>query len=225
MGRNMPLLTRLNHFGWNRAYARGIRIQRMSLIIAFTFTTQICWAQVRITSLSRLGELTWTNSVTTRFRAPIYSVEWTSSPTGKTWHVLAVVTNKTSIVVTNSQSWSSAATFYRVVWINGSVWRYSGYNSQSLITSGKVYVSTSFDTGRWYLTNAGPSIPFFPDGSGPLQPCFVEALCLQCGVESCFWVDGPWSEPVSFGYWHWEGGILPSMATGPFIVERIVNGN
>jgi len=226
MGRNMPLLTRLNHFGWNRAYARGIGMKRVSLLIAFTFATHTCWAQVRLTSLSRLGELTWTNLVNTRFAAPIYRVEWASSPTGKTWNVLAVVTNRTSIAVTNSPSWSSAATFYRVGWTNGNVWRYSGYDSQSLVATGKMYVSASFDTGTWYLTKVGSSpLWFYPTGNGPLQPCSVGGLCLQCGGESCFGVDGPWSGPVSFGYWHWEGGIIPSTATGSFIVERIANGN
>jgi len=194
-----------------------------------------CLAQVRIRSLSPAGRLAWTNAVVGPYPAAVYRVEWARSPTGS-WSSLAVVTNQTSLTITNPSPVGAPSTFYRVAWTNGHVWRCSIYGTQGLEATGKLYFSASFNSGTWYMTNANP-----PGGAwrilgrGTLalgtptgQPTFdtirIDFLPYIADGDE-FWLELPWPmrEPL-FGTWY-QSFQFGGTNSGAFVAEKIVNGH
>jgi len=126
--------------------------------------------QVRITSVSSSGALTWTNSA----KVAAYSLEWADRPAGP-WRAFDTLTNLNSIWVTTNQvtvqvPLTNTPAFYRVAWIPPDpigVWDYRGYDFQgSLVITGQLNlpsmsaVATNPLVNRvlcsWNLQYAGP---------------------------------------------------------------------
>ena len=115
---------------------------RLLLAAAAALVGAVAWAQLRITSLSSDGNLTWTNSA----RAGAYRVEWTDSPVGQ-WRAFDTQTNLNSIwVLTNRVAvqvpLSNTPTLYRVGWTLPEalgLWDYWCYNTNgTLIATGQL---------------------------------------------------------------------------------------
>src|SRR6266496_4691543 len=97
------------------------------LVAAAVLVGAVAPAQLRITSFTSNGELTWTNAA----KVGGYRLEWASSPNGS-WNPATTnlaQTNRVTVQVPLSNS----PALYRVVWMAPDpigVWDYRGYDSQ-----------------------------------------------------------------------------------------------
>ncbi len=134
--------------------------------------------------------------------------------------------------ITNLPPTDQGQTFYRVVWTNGQVWSYKGYDGQTLIVTGKLYLKISdfghVDGGSWSLARTGsPGSSWHRAGAGPLDSCLdcdgKVYLWPYC-CDNTFWLDGldPFSN-TSTGAWHWSG-FAGELLGGTFTAEKIING-
>ena len=186
-------------------------------------------AQVKITAFNPQGWLAWTNLAGASLPA-LYRIDWSLSPAGP-WHPLTN-TSQTSISFTNSLPTAAAPAFYRVMWTNGEVWSYEGYDSQSLSVTGRLYLSVAhlenciIDGGAWNLTPTTRG-GYYRTGSGALWPLYDQGL--DCGhlidfspdaTDNYYWVDvlnrgtNTWT-----GAWYWSGPA--TSAQGTFIARKI----
>ena len=114
-------------------------------------------AQLRITSFTSTGELTWTNSP----RVGAYRVQWADSPAGP-WNAFDAPTDLNLILAETNRirvqvPLSNAPAFYRVIWIPPEpvgVWDYWGYDAQGVLVV----------TGVLNLAWATNSPPYYPGG-------------------------------------------------------------
>jgi hypothetical protein len=190
--------------------------------------------QVKIISVEQSGRLAWTNPIQPGISdllpdtVPVYRVERAGSPTDP-W---SAVTNTSQTSITNLPPTDQGQTFYRVVWTNGQVWSYNGYDGQSLIVTGKLYLSVSefglIDSGSWSLARTGsPGSSWHRAGAGPLDSCIDcdgKVYFWPYCCDDTFWLDGhdrfsnTWT-----GAWHWDG-FAGDVLDGTFTAERILNG-
>lgn len=116
-------------------------------------------AQLRVTSLTPGGELTWTNSVSNAR----YRVEWAASP-GGTWQPFEAFTNLNSIRVTNASVTVQLppvqeARYYRVIWSDAPLFaglyevRECSSTNDELVVSGTIWLSGDPGSGYVYGTS------------------------------------------------------------------------
>jgi hypothetical protein len=127
------------------------------------------WPQLRITSFSSGGDLTWTNSAA----LGAYRVEWAESPTGQ-WKSFDTLTNLNLVLaktnrITVQVPQPNELGFYRVAWLPPQPigdWEYRGYDRQgALVVTGQLSITstTLLSTnppgygvqGSWNLQYAG----------------------------------------------------------------------
>ena len=186
-------------------------------------------AQIKITAFGPESGLTWTNLAAAGLRAsPIYQVDRSSSPTGS-WETL---TNTSQTSMTNIQPIGPGPAVYRVTWTNGQVWSYEGYSSQSLVSTGTLYVGVSqpsaclIDGGAYNLAPGSP----YRSGHGELWEggCgltdYDEITFAPFANDDYFWIEvtSPGADTWT-GNWHWDGFALS--AQGPFVARRMINGH
>ena len=201
------------------------------LAIAVFLVALMSWAQVKLFPFTRGGTLAWTNWVGPGMAdvlpddAPGYHVESATSVDGP-W---SFVTNTTSnFVSVGPPSTATAGQYYRIAWTNGQMWSYKGYQGESLIVTGSLYLNISafglVDGGSWYFTRIGGSaLQWHRVGSNTLDSCldcsgqvFFAPYC----CDNDFWLDGP--QPTSMvwtGSWHYRG--FADQTNGQFVAERI----
>jgi hypothetical protein len=143
---------------------------RIALTMAAVLLPLAALPQVRFTSFTSSGALTWTNSAI----VGAYSLEWADRPAGP-WRAFDTLTNLNSIWVTTN--WVSVQVpvtntpaFYRVAWIPPDpigVWDYRGFDRHgTLVITGQLNMSSSTVLatdpgvnrvlGSWNLQYAGP---------------------------------------------------------------------
>lgn len=211
-------------------------MRRLIIGAAVALAAFVALPQVRIVSLGRNGDLTWTNLAGAGSVAPVYRIESAGSVTGP-WSELALVTNQTSVTTTNASA-DPFALFYRVAWTNGEVWSYRGYDSAGLAVTGRLYIASPFVPwvkGAWSFAHARSNANSnhrtgHGSLSGALQEPFVNPMlrvdCLtRVFDEGEFWLDGlPPTNNSWSGVWRWRGGIWAYMTNGPFTAEKVTNG-
>jgi len=213
-------------------------MKRVLVAGAVTLASTSSWAQVRILSPTEPGRLAWTNSVSDQSVPPIYRIERAGSPSGD-WTPLAVVTNESSISLTNAGAGDPHDAFFRVAWTNGEVWNFQGFYNNGLVVTGKLYFadSNAFDDGAlhqgsWIFRAAGDGKGFYRLGTGELLAYLSDPasnfLAIEFSPYCCdnyFCLMGLWPLADEWsGSWAWAGYGGPSVA-GTFAAQRIANGN
>jgi len=207
---------------------------KAQLCFILMLLTAAAIAQVRILPVSSLGILSWTNWIEAGLdepfpndTVPVYRVESASWITG-TWSSLTN-TSKTSVllpVLTNSP-----ASFYRVVWTNGQIWNYRAYAKDTLIVTGKLYVSVNesyVDGGAFNLVRASAGDnTSHRTGTNTLDSCFDCQGRIFFAPYCCdneFMLDGFDSLATSStGVWYY-GGFGGPVEQGRFVAERLDSG-
>jgi hypothetical protein len=207
---------------------------KVPLCFLVALLTAAAIAQVRILPLSSSGVLSWTNWIGPGLEEPfpndtlpVYGVESASSITGPwSWF-----TNTSQTTVLLSDGPHSPASFYRVVWTNGQVWRYRAYAHDTLIVTGKLYLSVNdsyVDGGAFNLVRVGAGdISLHRTGTNTLDSCFDCQGRIFFAPYCCdneFMLDGFNSRSTSStGVWY-SGGFGGTVEQGRFVAEKLDGG-
>jgi hypothetical protein len=182
---------------------------------------------VVITSLSRQGELTWTNSVSNA----TYRVEWSSSVAGP-WQAFDALTNLSLISATSSEVSVHVPMLYRVVWLDpppaqpAGAWEYWGYDEfENLVVVGFLTVigtdpivgtysfhRVDFTNGSAHYRGQGDLTP-----GGHIDGAEVR-LDLSRAADDYFTLTGQMLGDEYWGKWEWSGFVLQE--TGRFVARR-----
>ncbi len=188
-------------------------------------------AEVRIESLSRNSELTWTNSVSNA----TYRVEWAAALTGP-WQQFSALTNLSSVSASNTTVTVTVPMFYRVVWTDPPTaqpvgnWGFNGYDgSGSLIVTGRLSVlpgsPTNSFAGYWSFGRVSGQTNYWPliCSSGQIGVWTldngVSMFLTGCHLaEGAFWLEGTMVGDAYSGTWYQEGfAVVP---IGAFVARR-----
>jgi hypothetical protein len=204
------------------------------LFLIITVLTGAAIAQVRILPVSSSGILSWTNRIGPGLdepfpndTLPVYRVESASTITGP-W---SSFTNTSQTTVWLADATNSPKNFYRVVWTNGQIWSYRAYANETLIVTGKLYLSVNesyVDGGAFNVAQVGvANHGWHRIGTNTLDSCFDCQGRIFFAPYCCdneFMLDGFNSmSTTSTGVWYY-GGFGGIVEQGRFVAERLDSG-
>ena len=205
----------------------------ISLLVCASLACAALSSELRIDSLNRNGQLTWTNSVSNA----TYRVEWAGSLDGP-WNQFSALTNLDSIVASNTTVTVTVPMFYRVVWTDPPIpqpvgdWIFNGYDAAgTLVVTGLVSIPIGYPTNNatWSFapvpngTNTWPLV-FCSAGTGSVSlwnfslNLFLGGL--NCPVEGAFYLQGTLLGDDYSGTWFMEGIVLNPL--GHFVARRVI---
>jgi hypothetical protein len=192
--------------------------------------TAFAWAELKIASLDKAGNLVWTNSVS----KAAYRVEWASSAQGP-WRGMETLTNLSAVAASNSTVTVQVPMFYRVVWVDSPAYvgcySYSGYDEGgSLVVTGRLCLSVITDAmthtgGTWKFDLAGDtSERLGPQiGSGSLEGQSTGNriwLNLNPGwADNNVFLLGDYKDGTYKGAWDYSG-IMGTISKGTFTAVK-----